>query len=57
MAYGPYLPANRVGRPPSGKILVTIRLDPEVVEKFKATGPGWQQRMNDALKRARPTAR
>ncbi len=31
---------------------VTLRLDAEVVESFKADGPGWQTRMNDALARA-----
>jgi uncharacterized protein (DUF4415 family) len=42
------------GRPSSGKILVTMRLDPEVVAKFKATGKGWQARINDLLKASRP---
>lgn len=32
---------------------ISIRLDPEVIEKFKATGPGWQGRINDALKAAK----
>ena len=32
---------------------VTIRLDREVVEKFKATGKGWQGRMNEVLKAAK----
>lgn len=32
---------------------VTIRLDAEVVEKFKATGKGWQSRINEALKKAK----
>lgn len=27
----------------------TIRLSPEVVEKFRATGSGWQTRMDKAL--------
>lgn len=40
-----------VGRPPSGKMRVTLLLDPEVIAKFKADGPGWQARMNEALKR------
>jgi uncharacterized protein (DUF4415 family) len=31
------------------KVPVTIRLDRRVVEHFKAQGPGWQTRMNDAL--------
>jgi uncharacterized protein (DUF4415 family) len=29
---------------------VTLRLDPDVVAKFKAGGPGWQGRINDALR-------
>ena len=46
---------RRGGRPRSAakKQAVSIRLDSEVVEKFRATGPGWQSRINEALKRAR----
>lgn len=42
------------GRPKAEvtKVPVTIRLDRDVVEAFKATGEGWQTRMNDTLKRA-----
>lgn len=29
---------------------VTLRLDPEVTAFFKATGSGWQTRINDMLK-------
>ena len=29
---------------------ISIRLSPEVVTQFQATGRGWQTRMNDALK-------
>lgn len=32
------------------KQLVSLRLDSAIVEAFKATGPGWQTRMNDALR-------
>ena len=32
------------------KTQVTLRLDTEVIEKFKASGTGWQTRINDALK-------
>ena len=32
------------------KVPVSIRLSPEVVKRFKASGPGWQARMDDALK-------
>lgn len=31
---------------------VALRLDRDVIERFKAAGPGWQTRMNDALRRA-----
>ena len=32
------------------KISTTVRFDADVVEAFKATGRGWQTRMNAALK-------
>lgn len=31
---------------------VTLRLDPEVLAHFRDTGPGWQTRMNAALRAA-----
>jgi len=34
------------------KIAVSRRLTREVVEHFKADGPGWQTRMDKALKKA-----
>ncbi len=42
----------RRGRPKAEtpKLALTVRYDAEVVEAFKATGPGWQTRMNAALK-------
>lgn len=42
----------RRGRPPahSRKQLLTVRYDVEVVDAFKASGQGWQTRMNDALR-------
>jgi uncharacterized protein (DUF4415 family) len=30
---------------------ITLRLDRDVIERFRATGPGWQARINEALKR------
>lgn len=44
----------RRGRPkkPQTKLHVSLRLDPDVVASFKATGPGWQARINDALRKA-----
>lgn len=45
---------RRPGRPKleNAKQPVSLRLEPEVLAKFKATGPGWQRRMNDVLKAA-----
>jgi len=50
-------PANgtltRAGRPPLGdaaKRQVTLRLDPDVLAKFRESGPGWQGRINAALR-------
>jgi len=34
------------------KVQVTLRLDADVVESFKAEGQGWQSRINDVLARA-----
>ncbi|WP_232090443.1 BrnA antitoxin family protein [Sphingomonas sp. HMP9] len=52
-------PANgtltRAGRPPLGdaaKQQVTLRLDPDVLAKFREGGPGWQGRINAALRAA-----
>lgn len=43
------------GRPPIAKPkqAVSIRLDQDVLEKFRATGKGWQGRINEALRNAR----
>jgi uncharacterized protein (DUF4415 family) len=40
------------GRPPSPntKQLVSIRYSPEVLEYFKATGEGWQSRIDGVLR-------
>ncbi|AFU46494.1 hypothetical protein C380_13975 [Acidovorax sp. KKS102] len=45
-------PLVRRGRPlGSGtNTQVTLRLDVEVVDKFRVSGDGWQTRINDALK-------
>lgn len=45
---------STVGRPKAEnpKVAVSLRLDPEIVARFKASGPGWQTRMNDALREA-----
>lgn len=45
---------TKPGRPVSEnpKKQVTLRLDPDVVEKFRATGKGWQSRINAELRKA-----
>jgi len=48
---------RKPGRPvgwtkPDAKQQIALRLDKEVIEKFKASGPGWQTRMNEALRAA-----
>ncbi|MDD5037063.1 MAG: BrnA antitoxin family protein [Methylococcaceae bacterium] len=32
------------------KVHLNLRLSPEVVEYFRTTGPGWQTRLDEALK-------
>ena len=43
-----------LGRPfiENPKRQVTLRLDPDVLEKFRATGKGWQSRINAELRKA-----
>jgi uncharacterized protein (DUF4415 family) len=36
------------------KVLVTLRFDREVVERWRATGPGWQTRVSKVLANAEP---
>ena len=42
------------GRPKldNPKRQVSLRLDPDVIERWKASGPGWQSRVNDMLRKA-----
>lgn len=52
-----YLGPNGVvrGRPPTmgrTKSQVTLRLDPDVLDRFREDGPGWQGRINAALRKA-----
>ncbi|MBS0507029.1 MAG: BrnA antitoxin family protein [Proteobacteria bacterium] len=44
--------AKKRGRPmgSGAKEQVAIRFDRDVLAAFRAAGPGWQTRMNDALK-------
>jgi uncharacterized protein (DUF4415 family) len=46
----------RRGRPPLGakaKGVVTMRLDADVLESYRALGAGWQTQVNADLRRAR----
>ncbi len=44
-------PVSR-GRPslPVTKISTTLRLDADILESFRKSGPGWQTRINEALR-------
>ncbi|PKP96288.1 MAG: hypothetical protein CVT76_07185 [Alphaproteobacteria bacterium HGW-Alphaproteobacteria-15] len=51
----PIEPGDRgAGRPrsPNPKQQVTLRLDPDVLKKFRSTGKGWQSRINAELRKA-----
>ena len=49
----------RRGRPriDNPKQLLSLRLPPEVIAGWKSTGPGWQTRMADVLRKSTPKAR
>lgn len=42
------------GRPPieAPRKLISIRLDQDVIERYKASGKGWQTRINETLRKA-----
>jgi uncharacterized protein (DUF4415 family) len=37
---------------PGAKEMVTLRIDRDILEKFQEAGPGWQERMNEVLRKA-----
>ena len=37
---------------PNAKELVSLRIDRDVLEHFQSSGPGWQDRINEALRTA-----
>ncbi len=45
---------TKPGRPKKAdaKISVHLRLSPEVIKHFRARGPGWQTRIDEALRKA-----
>ncbi|RJL08402.1 BrnA antitoxin family protein [Paracoccus siganidrum] len=44
-------PRTRGPQKAATNIPVSIRLSPEVIEHFKAGGPGWQSRIDEALRK------
>ena len=42
----------KAGRVPVGKETVSLRLDRDVLDFFQDEGPGWQERINAALRKA-----
>lgn len=42
------------GRPKTGneRVAISLRLPPKTLARWKATGPGWQTRMAETLKKA-----
>ena len=49
----------RRGRPPleNPRKLLSLRLQPQVIAKWKASGPGWQTRMAKVLEQSVPRGR
>ena len=47
---------NKGGRPRSAnpRKLISIRLPENVIQRWRATGPGWQTRMADRLTKVQP---
>jgi uncharacterized protein (DUF4415 family) len=45
-------PAAKSPALPNAKEMVSLRLDREVLEHFQKDGPGWQERVNAALRKA-----
>ena len=39
-------------KPAGVRDLVSLRIDQDVLEYFQEGGPGWQERINDALRKA-----
>jgi uncharacterized protein (DUF4415 family) len=36
---------------PHAKEMVSLRIDRDILDHFQAAGPGWQERINDALRK------
>ncbi|WP_395697921.1 BrnA antitoxin family protein [Methylocella sp.] len=53
MSEGSSAGARGKGKRPA-KVPVTIRLDPDLLARLKAQGPGWQTRISRMLEKAAP---
>ncbi|RWC96170.1 MAG: hypothetical protein E5V58_24740 [Mesorhizobium sp.] len=47
----PATPIREPSAAPNVRELVSIRIDRAVLDHFQEDGPGWQDRINDALRR------
>ncbi len=36
---------------PNAKEMVSLRIDRDILDRFQEAGPGWQDRINDALRK------
>ena len=48
----PEQPAAAPPPVPGAKEMVSLRIDRDVLDFFQAAGPGWQERVNAALRKA-----
>jgi uncharacterized protein (DUF4415 family) len=48
----PEVPIPKRPSVPSAKELVSLRIDRDVLEHFQEEGPGWQDRINEVLRKA-----
>jgi uncharacterized protein (DUF4415 family) len=55
----PTMPAKKLGRPKADKtkVQLCIRIDADILERFRASGSGWQTRMQDILRVHAPRPR
>ena len=47
-------PVSRGPQKSPTKRPISLRVDADILDSYRATGPGWQGRMNDALRKAMP---
>ena len=48
----PVEPLPKPASLPGAKELVSLRIDRDVLDHFQEAGPGWQERINEALRKA-----